>query len=379
MDDRLPDDLTATRIALVRDVMRTLGDIGAAEEVCVGGAVATSQAMVHTIEESILSALNEPSTGLALRRSELVDLLVRAGRFEGALFDYVERQRIQRRSALSGGVTRLRACRDSAELDQRAAEVALDALGARRVALSRVRDGVWSPWRMASVEDLESLTAWDERGPIALEQLPVEQAVVNTGQTALTVAPARSRPSTVQAFHTCVVGPIVVENEVIGLLHVEFGNHEPDADERLMVLSFGQTLGRVHEQLTTCEQFGGQRSAAEDLQRATQRAMSIDADVELSLDPLGIAREPRGEAQASTADRSRANLTARQRETLDLLLRGYTNAEIAERLIISVATVKSHVRAILLRVGAVNRAEAIARYVAQDHSGPDQTGRGAQF
>jgi DNA-binding CsgD family transcriptional regulator len=36
-----------------------------------------------------------------------------------------------------------------------------------------------------------------------------------------------------------------------------------------------------------------------------------------------------------------------------------------------VATVKSHVRAILHRVGAVNRAEAIARYVAQDHFGAD--------
>jgi DNA-binding CsgD family transcriptional regulator len=99
--------------------------------------------------------------------------------------------------------------------------------------------------------------------------------------------------------------------------------------------------------------------------------MSIAADIELSVDPLGISRESRGEAQVRTADRSRAKLTARQRETLDLVLRGYTNAQIAERLIISVATVKSHVRAILHGVGAVNRAEAIARYVAQDHSGPD--------
>jgi DNA-binding CsgD family transcriptional regulator len=222
---------------------------------------------------------------------------------------------------------------------------------------------------MASVEDLGSRTAWGERGPIALEQLPVEQAVVNTGQTALTIAPARSGASAVGALRTCVVGPIVVENNVIGLLHVEFGNHEPGADVRHMVLSFGQTLGRVHEQLTTREQFGGQRSAAEDLQRAAQRATSIGADVELSVDPLGIARESRGAGQVPNADRSRANLTARQRETLDLVLRGYTNAQIAERLIISVATVKSHVRAILHRVGAVNRAEAIARYVAQDRSG----------
>jgi DNA-binding CsgD family transcriptional regulator len=372
----LPGDLTATRTALVRDVVRILGDVGPAETVCAGGAVATSQALVHTMEESLLSALHAADTGLGQRRSELVNLLVRTGRFEGELFDYVERQRVQQRAALSRGVTRLRACGDSAELDQQAAEVALDALGARRVALSRVRDGVWSSWRVASVEDLGSLTAWSERGPIALDQLPVEQAVVTTGQTAITVAPGRSGASAARALRTCVVGPIVVENEVIGLMHVEFGNHEPGADEHHLVLSFGQTLGRVHELLTTREQFGGQRSAADDLQRAAQRAMNIDAAVELSVDPLGIVRESRGEGQVPTADGSRTNLTARQRETLDLVLRGYTNAQIAERLIISVATVKSHVRAILHRVGAVNRAEAIARYVGQEHSGADQSGRG---
>jgi DNA-binding CsgD family transcriptional regulator len=222
---------------------------------------------------------------------------------------------------------------------------------------------------MTSVEGLGSLTAWGERGPIVLEQLPVEQAVVTARQTGLTIAPGRAKASSAQALRTCVVGPIVVENDVIGLLHVEFGNHEPGAELRQMVLSFGQTLGRVHEQLTTREQFGGQRSAAEDLLRAAQRATRLDADVELSIDPLRIARDSHGAAQVADADRSRANLTARQRETLDLVLRGYTNAEIAERLIISVATVKSHVRAILHRVGAVNRAEAIARYVAPDRSG----------
>jgi len=46
MDERLPDDLTAMRTALVRDVMRILGDVGAAEDVCVSGVVATSQALV---------------------------------------------------------------------------------------------------------------------------------------------------------------------------------------------------------------------------------------------------------------------------------------------------------------------------------------------
>jgi DNA-binding NarL/FixJ family response regulator len=54
-------------------------------------------------------------------------------------------------------------------------------------------------------------------------------------------------------------------------------------------------------------------------------------------------------------------LTARQREVLTLMLSGLSNAEIAERLVVAVPTVKSHVRAILRASGAVNRSDAMAR------------------
>jgi DNA-binding NarL/FixJ family response regulator len=59
---------------------------------------------------------------------------------------------------------------------------------------------------------------------------------------------------------------------------------------------------------------------------------------------------------------TRALLTDRQREVLDLMLEGQSNAQIAERLVLAVPTVKSHVRAVLRAVGAVNRAEAVARF-----------------
>jgi DNA-binding NarL/FixJ family response regulator len=71
-------------------------------------------------------------------------------------------------------------------------------------------------------------------------------------------------------------------------------------------------------------------------------------------------------AQSPTADpatgTTRALLTERQREVLDQMLAGRSNAQIAERLVLTVPTVKSHVRAVLRAVGAVNRAEAVARF-----------------
>ncbi len=56
-----------------------------------------------------------------------------------------------------------------------------------------------------------------------------------------------------------------------------------------------------------------------------------------------------------------APLTARQMEILRLVGQGLTSAEIAQRLFVSEATVKWHVKQILIRTGASNRAEAVAR------------------
>jgi DNA-binding NarL/FixJ family response regulator len=45
------------------------------------------------------------------------------------------------------------------------------------------------------------------------------------------------------------------------------------------------------------------------------------------------------------------------------MVRGASNAAIAEQLVIKEGTVKSHVKHILRKLGAVNRAETISRYM----------------
>jgi DNA-binding NarL/FixJ family response regulator len=58
-------------------------------------------------------------------------------------------------------------------------------------------------------------------------------------------------------------------------------------------------------------------------------------------------------------------LTAREREVLRLLARGLTNKQIAADLVITERTVKFHVSAILAKLGAGNRTEAIHRAIQQ--------------
>jgi DNA-binding CsgD family transcriptional regulator len=57
-----------------------------------------------------------------------------------------------------------------------------------------------------------------------------------------------------------------------------------------------------------------------------------------------------------------SELTAREREVLDLLAVGASNQTIAETLFVSETTVKSHVRGVLRKLEAANRTEAVARY-----------------
>ncbi|HHY86638.1 MAG TPA: response regulator transcription factor [Verrucomicrobia bacterium] len=58
------------------------------------------------------------------------------------------------------------------------------------------------------------------------------------------------------------------------------------------------------------------------------------------------------------------SLTAREEETLVLLSKGYSNKEIAERLGLSVETVRSHLKHIYEKMHVRSRAEAVARYMS---------------
>jgi DNA-binding NarL/FixJ family response regulator len=80
---------------------------------------------------------------------------------------------------------------------------------------------------------------------------------------------------------------------------------------------------------------------------------------------VGLRAEDAG--RLTTAEAT-LGLTARERQVLQLLARGYTNRQVASELVISVKTASVHVSHILTKLGVSSRLEAAA--VAQRLLGP---------
>jgi DNA-binding NarL/FixJ family response regulator len=100
-------------------------------------------------------------------------------------------------------------------------------------------------------------------------------------------------------------------------------------------------------------------AGAAEIQQALHRVAggqaALDPAVQLHLVEAIADGQPPGPTPATLPD----GLTPREAEVLTLIAAGLSNAEIAERLVVSEATVKSHVNHMLAKIGARDRAQAV--------------------
>jgi len=96
-----------------------------------------------------------------------------------------------------------------------------------------------------------------------------------------------------------------------------------------------------------------------------QQAIAAVARGEAAIDPAVQHHVVQAVAAGGPPDESRAapslpdGLTPREAEVLALIAEGFTNTEIAARLVVSEATVKSHINHLFTKTGVRDRAQAV--------------------
>jgi DNA-binding CsgD family transcriptional regulator/tetratricopeptide (TPR) repeat protein len=122
-----------------------------------------------------------------------------------------------------------------------------------------------------------------------------------------------------------------------------------------------RSIGAPYEQALELAAAGRPPELLEALRSLDRLGAVAAADlVRRELRRLGVTRVPRRPLPRTRANP--AGLTDRQVEVLGLLADGLTNAEIADRLVVSVRTVDHHVAAILSKLNVGSRREAARAY-----------------
>jgi DNA-binding CsgD family transcriptional regulator len=147
-----------------------------------------------------------------------------------------------------------------------------------------------------------------------------------------------------------VVAPIVRDGHTVGLLHADAYGTGRILDEldRELLWTFATGIGWAMDDITSRSQRRAQTGA--------EGGEPFVSEVRLG--------GPELEGELTGTGGRLSTLTAREQEVLDLMSEGASNASIGEALVISQATVKSHVRHILRKLGAANRTEAVSLLLA---------------
>ncbi|QYB06751.1 LuxR family transcriptional regulator [Rhodococcus sp. USK10] len=151
------------------------------------------------------------------------------------------------------------------------------------------------------------------------------------------------------------VVPIVVDGTAAALVHV---GTPLDGSRRNALGVFAEVLGGCFERVG----LESRRDHQDALLRESAQRWGSDTEFD-AVTARAFTELTPVDAEHDDAERRLLDpLTEREADVVRLILTGASNSTIAAELFITVDTVKSHVKRILRKLGATNRAELIAKY-----------------
>jgi DNA-binding CsgD family transcriptional regulator len=325
----------------------------------------------QTVLEAALHAVTDQlrdSSATAAEHARQVTALDQLRQAQVTLQEAISMRRAEAMSYVRTAIDNLRQIGTVAELVARAPTEAAG-LGFDRVLVSKISDARWitrSAYAGGDEELADAMVDVGNRTPRVIDARLVECELVRQRKSLLVhdvrhndrVHPELVRLVKPEAY---VVAPIIARGSVVGFIHADTGPDGSRVDEfdRDLLDAFSTGLSIALESLYYREQLDRIRLHMEGLG-------SLGSCI------LGDSEHDRGEPETELLPPTRSllrsagglldRLTRREVEVLMHMADGETNRRIAARLFVSEATVKAHVKHILRKLDAANRAEAVSRY-----------------
>lgn len=318
--------------------------------------------IISVLTHACLDELRCLSKSAVTRAQQICDLIMDLQRLAMDWYLHDTAIRGERLAECAAGLARLRTLPSSAALTDSVCEELVLRCGFHRAVLSKVESRTWKPLiihHRSGNETQPWFADWiNQRVPLT-DTAPEAEMLSRRRPTLVydtSEAPVY-RPLIVQAgqSRSYALAPLVVGGDVVGFLHTD---HHPlprrvDESDRDVLWAFADGFSHIYERAMLIEQLRAQRDGVRELFFGV-----VDRLDELC--ETTSERKSRADARIAEGSPATVKLTERESQVLELMVAGASNQAIAARLVITEGTAKSHVKHILRKYGALNRAQVIA-------------------
>jgi DNA-binding CsgD family transcriptional regulator len=284
--------------------------------------------------------------------------------------------RMSAATGIAEALSELRGAPSSSALLEGAPRALCEACGFTRAMVSAVQGSRWVPLKLFTTDQLDPQAEAFQAFVESEAEIPLANMLAETDMARRRAAiQIEDAPLDRRTFKPIievakspgyVAAPIVIGGRAIGFMHADrVGQRRTVSnDDTEWIAEFTAELASLFDRAVGAEQLLTQRIGLLDSMASTQAALAaFERSVPGFGEGVGIGSTEGAATQERLAPARDALLTPREREVLECVAHGATNAVVARQLMLSENTVKTHLRAILRKLHVTTRAAAVARYM----------------
>jgi DNA-binding CsgD family transcriptional regulator len=284
--------------------------------------------------------------------------------------------RLAAATGLANALADLRRAPSSSALLQDAPHALCDACGFTRAMVSAVQGSRWVPLVLFTSDQLDPQAEAFQAFVGSETEIPLANMLAETDmarrRTAIQVEDAPLDPRTFKPIIEVakspgyIAAPIVIGGRAIGFMHADRVGQQRTVshDDMERIAEFAAELASLFDRAVGAEHLLTQRDGLLHAMESTRAALAAFERSRPGLgEGIGIESADGASARGRPAPARDALLTPREREVLECVAQGATNAAVARQLKLSEDTVKTHLRAILRKLHVTSRGAAVARYI----------------